>query len=426
MIVNLVLEEGKVIRISGPANVEVLSGEVLVAGATYTALSKFIINRFRVYGVRALKRSELKVVLGDGASIEEPKDGEEVVDSWINLCENLLRHDRPLRVIILGPVESGKTSLTAFIANYLLSRGREVYIVDADIGQEDVATPCTIGVARPTSKFLWLRDLQPIKIKFVGCNSPQYCPTSFIAAFQEVIAELKDSKYDVVVNTDGWVGGYSALEMKQLMIRSLKPTHVLALDDELYNYLVNSLRGSNFIVISAPRPKVVKERSREDRRFLRHQAYVRVFSNARRVKLNFNEISLIGACVLTGKKVSLSELSKYVSIPQDMYDKVVYSSIFGNTINLVLKRGCNTSNIGTCSGLDLNVVTEGEERGLLVGILDDDMRDVGVGIIDEVNYVDGVIHVLTSWSGGIGGLILGRVKLNEKYEEISRVSKCLL
>lgn len=427
LIITLSLDEGKVVRVSGPASIEVLSGEVLISGAVFPSSSKLVINRFRSYGVKAVKRSELKVVLGDGGSIEEPKEGDEVIDVWLNLCNELLNYGKPLRVIILGPVESGKTSLAAFIANQLLSKGREVYIVDADVGQEDIAIPCTIGVARPTSKFIWLRELQPIKVKFVGCTSPQYCLTQYITAFQEVINELISSGYDLIVNTDGWVTGYSALELKQLMIKLMKPTHVYVLSDEIYTYVKNSLRGSNIEVVLVPRPRVVRERSRDDRRFLRQQAYGKLLSNVRRVKLAINDIVILGSCLLAGRRLELNELLNYIKLPQEACNHILYASIYGNTLNLVLKKGINSGNLSLCSdGLELNVVNEGDERGLLVGILDNDLRDVGVGIVDGVDYVDGSIYVLTSWNGSVRGLILGKIKLSDRYEEVSRVSKCLL
>jgi len=427
LIITLSLDEGKVVRVSGPASIEVLSGELLISGASFPPPSKLIISRFRSYGVKAVKRSELKVILGDGGSVEEPREGEEVVDAWLDLCSRLLNYSKPLRVIILGPTESGKTSLTAFIANQLISKGREVYVVDTDVGQEDIAIPCTIGVARPTNKFIWLRELQPIKIKFVGCTSPQYCLTQYVTAFQEVVSGLINSGSDLIVNTDGWVTGPSALELKQLMIKLMRPTHVYVLSDEIYEYIRNSLRGSNIEVVLVPRPKVVRERSRDDRRFLRQQAYSKLLSNVRRIKLAINNIVMLGSCLLSGRRLDVNELINYVKLPQEACNNVLYASIYGNTLNLVLRRGTSVCDLSPYSdNLELNVINEGDERGLLVGILDGDLRDVGVGIIDSVNYVDGNIYVLTSWNGSIGGLILGKVKLNEKYEEVSRVSKCLL
>ncbi|MEM1710767.1 MAG: Clp1/GlmU family protein, partial [Sulfolobales archaeon] len=198
MNINLIVDEGRILRICGPASIEVLNGEVMIAGASFTTGSKLVINKYRSYGIKAVRRSELKVALGSGGSLDEPQVGEEVIDSWLNICAEVVRDRRRVRVIIIGPPEAGKTSLTAFIANRLISEGREVYIVDADIGQADIAVPCTIGVAKPRDKFLWLRELQPVIMKYVGCNSPQFCAHQFIAAFQEVVYELLNRDVDLI------------------------------------------------------------------------------------------------------------------------------------------------------------------------------------------------------------------------------------
>ncbi len=429
MDINLVIDEGKVVRICGPASVEVVSGEVLVAGAPFKATSRLVINRYRSYGVKALTRSELRVVLGDGGSLDEPQEGEEVIDSWLNISDEVLKHGRRLRIIILGPPEAGKTSLTAFIVNRLISEGHEVYVVDGDIGQADIAVPCTIGVSKPKEKFLWLRELQPIMLKYVGCNSPQYCPHQFMVAFQEVVQELRTAEADLVVNTDGWVYGHNALELKELMIKVLKPTHVVVLDEVLYAYFKNALRCDGVEVLLAPKPKVVRERSKDDRRYLRHHSYMKLFSDVRRVKLNADGIALIGFCVLNGKQVSPDDLGSYVENYELIRGGITYSSILHNTLNLVFKKGFRVSPtqiICRSKDLELNTVFEGDEKGLLVGILDRGLRDVSVGVIDEVDYAGRSIYVITPWNGAIGGLVTGKIRLNERYEEIGRVVKCVV
>ncbi|MEM2347113.1 MAG: Clp1/GlmU family protein [Sulfolobales archaeon] len=366
MNINLIVDEGRILRICGPASIEVLNGEVMIAGASFTTGSKLVINKYRSYGIKAVRRSELKVALGSGGSLDEPQVGEEVIDSWLNICAEVVRDRRRVRVIIIGPPEAGKTSLTAFIANRLISEGREVYIVDADIGQADIAVPCTIGVAKPRDKFLWLRELQPVIMKYVGCNSPQFCAHQFIAAFQEVVYELLNRDVDLIVNTDGWVSGYSALELKELMIRMLRPTHVIVLDDMLYTYFKNSLKSYPSEVLVAPKPKVVRERDREDRRYLRHHSYMKLFSNVRRVRLSIDSLTLIGFCILSGKPLNTDELRDYLENYNALREGIAYCSLLHNVLNVVFKKGfkVSPSQVICKKDLELNIVYEGDEKGL--------------------------------------------------------------
>ncbi len=428
MNIDLTINEGEVISVYGPASIEVISGEILIAGASFTADSRLVISKYRGYDIKALKRSVLKVTLGSDGLLEEVRSGE-VINSWLNTCDDILKHRGKVRVILLGPPESGKTSLTTFIANRLISEGREVYVVDADIGQADIATPCAIGVAKPKEKFLWLRELQPTVLKYVGCNSPQFCPNKFIAAFHEVIYELTCFEADLIVNTDGWVLGRNALELKELMIKALRPTHIVVLDEELYTYFKNALKCGNAKVLMAPRPKFIRERDKEDRRYLRHHSYMKFFNNSRRVKLSVDNTTLIGFYVLNGKPLNVDGLSIYIENYEALRKGVIYCSLLHNTLNIVFKKGfiVDPSQI-ICSNkdLNLNIVNEGDESGLLVGILNSNLRDVSVGIIDKIDYVDRSIYVITPWKDVIGGLVLGKIKLNERFEEIGKVVRCIV
>ena len=427
----LSLSKDSVVRITGPAKVEVKKGKILLVGAVYEPNSSIIIHRLRSYGLKALEDSELSVTLGTGATVEEPSEGEEVVDEWLRICE-VLEKDMGklsrLTVMILGPIESGKTTLTAFISNYFIQKGKKVGLIDADIGQEDVAIPTTIALAEPKDVFVWQRDLSPKMIKFVGCISPQYCQNNVMAALMNLLNEVKDLYEVLIINTDGWVTTPQALEFKLSLIRWLKPTHVLVLNTDLATYIQRSL-PKNVKVLNTPRPAKVKERSREERRRLRAEAYRKYFSNAKERDIDLNDVKIFGSCLLSGKELSIDEVKNLIRIPEELINKIAYVSKYYNIINIFIEAETipYLPRIESQQGLEVNILKPQDQEGIVVGILDNTLRDVAVGIIKKIDLRKKSIRILTPWEGPIGALVVGRVKVSlDTFEDTSRLGKCVI
>ena len=424
------LRRDDVVRINGPARVEVKKGKVLVVGAIYSEGSAFVVHALRSYGIKALEDSELKLVLGSGASVEGPSEGEEVVDSWLKICTTLEDDLKTLSralILIVGPIESGKTTLSAFITNYFLQKGVKVAIIDADIGQEDLDIPATIALAEPKEIFIWQRELMPSKLKFVGCISPQYCQSTILSALKELISEIINNYKVIVVNTDGWITSQQAFEFKLNIIRWIKPTHVIVLDRELGMYLTNSL-PNNIKVIEAPKPLKVRERGRDERRRLRAEAYKKYFTSAKEVHIQLGNIKIIGSCIFNGKELSMDELSNYIKIPEELKKDIVYASKYFNNINIVLSsNSVHIPRLEVRSGIEINIIKPKDYEGILVGILDERMNDVAVGIIRGIDFKNKTINIVTPWDGKISAIIIGKVKLLlDTFEDTGRISRCII
>lgn len=421
------LSEGRVLRVVGPARAEVVAGTVLVVGSRYSAGSSFVVHKLRSYGVKALSPSKLRFLLGEGSRVEEVKEGEEVIDEWLKASEYILRRcrERQCRVLVVGPPESGKSTFTAFLANHLREAGVRVGVIEGDVGQEDVLVPTTIALAEASKPILWLRELEPALFRFVGCTSPQYCYSESVLAIKELVDEaFKLGFKATLVNTDGWVSTVLGIEHKLAIIRWVKPDIIVATDKDVYTYL--SRCANNLAeVIHVPRPIVVRERSREERRELRTQAYRRYFSRGRVRRVKLAEIGLLNACALTGRSLPRDELAQTLKAFNIGIDKILYSSNIGDTLYLISREPVSlvsdSDNVGK-----IVVITPKDARGTIVGVLGDHMREVAVGVILGLDLDNQELTILTPWDGEIRGLIIGKIKLSENFEEIGRVSKCTL
>ncbi len=422
------LDGGRVLRVVGPVRVEVLSGVVLVVGSRYPAGSSFVVHRLRSYGIKALSPARLRLTLGEGSRVEECGESEEVVDDWLSASEYVVRRclERGrCRVLVVGPPESGKTTLTAFLANRLREAGFRVGVIEGDVGQEDVLVPTTIALAEVSKPVLWLRELEPSSFRFVGCTSPQYCYSESVMAIRELVDEAARIGFNaVLVNTDGWVGTALGIEHKLTIIRWVRPDLVIATSADVHDVISRCLSGSTE-VLQVRRPAIVRERSREERRELRTQAYRRYFSRGRVRRVRLEGVALFSACALAGRPLSRDELARALGVPSSELGAVLYSSRVGDTLYVVAREFAGSS--ASFSDSRRVVVMSPEEiKGALVGLLGDGMREVGVGIIWGAEFESRELTILTPWEGGIRGLIIGKIRLNENFEEVGRVTRCTL
>ncbi|HDD26573.1 MAG TPA: hypothetical protein ENF75_05750 [Acidilobales archaeon] len=423
MLMKLSIEEGRVVRVFGPANIVVDKGSVMVVGAVFKSNERFVINRFRSYAIKALENSELSITLGDGGSVEEPKEGEEVIDEWVEISEYVV-NNKLRKVMVLGPVDSGKTSLVTFIANYALGKGLKVGIIDADVGQEDLAPPCFIALAIPNKYVLWLRELTFHSIRFVGSITPSGNVAKVIQGVKSLTDKAEGMGVDlVVIDTDGWVNNSAALEYKFDLIKIVKPDALVVVDEYLYEVFKNL--EPIIKVIYAPRPKVVRVRSREERKYLRTQAYKRFFMNSKVRKFSINELTLFGSCLLSGKPLPNEVVDKVKTI---LSQEVLRASQYGEVVTILTKgRSLNVPALREIfRNVDINLLAKGDEKGVLLALLNKDLEEVGVGLLENLDLDNGLIVVRTCYEGDVGGIIFGKVKLNKEFEEVLKSYKCVI
>ncbi|MGC9346339.1 MAG: Clp1/GlmU family protein, partial [Candidatus Bathyarchaeales archaeon] len=100
------------------------------------------------------------ISFGENANIEEV-DGNTIPSSWTEAYEELLNIQmRPVTAMVLGTVDSGKTSFCTYLTNKLLNGKQKVAILDGDLGQSDVGPPCTVAYAFVTKPVTDLFSLE--------------------------------------------------------------------------------------------------------------------------------------------------------------------------------------------------------------------------------------------------------------------------
>jgi polynucleotide 5'-kinase involved in rRNA processing len=140
------------------------------------------------------------------------------------------RAARSRLTLLVGGVDTGKTSLATFLANGLLALGFRVGVVDADLGQSEIGPPTTVGLGRVTRLLARLGDADVAGLSFVGSTSPQGCVGSTATATREMADRACSLGLErVVVDTCGLIEGPLGRILKQRKIELLDPDLVICL-----------------------------------------------------------------------------------------------------------------------------------------------------------------------------------------------------
>jgi len=409
------LEAGKRLRVVGPASVRVISGCLRIVGATYCRNEALVIPFHRSFVVKPVDIVEVDLALGEGASYEIVNDTEEVVDTWESIARRIA-HKKPRIVVVLGPVESGKTTFATMLANIFLEFKVLPAIIDSDIGQNDLAPPGFVALKIINKKILWLRELKADSVRLVGALTPTlwYASSKLVPAIMSLINKAFALGASVVIiNTDGWVHGYNAIEFKETLIRFINPDAIVVMgDDKLCTKITSNFKSRE--VHCLPRPPRSRERSRDERIYLRRIAYRMWFVNSRRMCLDMSRIDIIGSCV----PYNVEQRNGLISMDYD--DMLAVYTLGAEPIRPAPEIGDESRECVVISAKDVS--------GIISSLLGKSGDEICPALVEQIDVTRRRICVKTPCDideEQVRGIILGRIKLSEDFEEVRKHEKCL-
>ncbi len=424
------VEPGKLLRVEGPAAVRVIDGEVYVLGITYGADSRFTVLRARKVVVKPLRESILEITLGPDGNVEEARSDEEVIDIWEEATSKI---ELKGISVILGAMDVGKTTMTVMIANKASRAGFRVGIIDADLGQNDLGPPATVDAAvlEPGTYITHLRMLKPIRAMFLKTTSVERVWQDVVNAVHRLARYLIDNEgvSTVVINTDGWVTTEKAVEYKVKLLEKLEPRNVIIIrrSDEV-NQLLSTIREKfqdKINIIELPAPPAARVRTKEDRRIHREMGYGKYLTPPRDITLDLKKSPIVNFPICSGIKANqdlLNLVRKFVKHP------IMYCELLeGFMIAITSQSDKREPEIVTVpGGGKIIVLSNGWERGILVGLEDENNFLLALGRLKKIYYNNqkAVITVSRSFSdiSKIDHIRLGMIRLNEQYEEIEKVN----
>lgn len=364
---NKTLEKGKTLLVDGPAAVTILSGKAEIFSYPAVNPDKLIVREGKRLPFTAQKLTQLRISIGPKTAVKEV-NATTIPVSWVKVTNVVKRiNKRPAIIMVIGGVDSGKTSFCTYLTNRLINQNLKVTILDEDLGQSDIGPPGTVAyshIVKPITDMFNLKEQNAI---FVGTTSPSEAVNETIKAATTLKAEiLRYGETDcVIVNTDGWITDKDAAQFKACLATALRIDAVLCLQNrnEIHS-LCDIIKEvlPNCIQEVAESPFAVSQRNQEKRRSLRELSYAKYLENAK--VRNFSIYSI---------------------------------EIKGNKAPIYNKRAEN----------------------LIVGIYDAQGRFLGIGIIHKVDYIRRSIKIFTPVTEKPACIVVGKVRLNKDLHEIS-------
>lgn len=407
------LKTSEKIKVFGPASLIVREGSLDVLGKRFRVNDRVIVHMYKSYVVHALEDSKIELILGEQASIQPVEPGEPYSE-WISRAEEILSVN-PEKIIVLGGVDEGKSSYTVLLSNKAVEKGLKPAVIDADVGQADIGPPAFISMSYPDRQVIWLRELKPVAMRFIGDIKPQNYKAKIIAKIGELIDKaLKDGRRPVIIDTDGWINDNIAILYKSMMIEELKPDIIVVLGENIHGFFTRyRILGSRIYELRSP--SIRRSRNREERRRLRSDKYREFLAEAKTVKIPMDNIIISGTPVFTGIPLDTTPLGELLK------SKILYASKTPDTLYIVLESPSRIENaeyLKKIYGLGkFRVYVKGFERDHYVALTDSEGNDYP-GVIEKIDYENRLIYVKTLYTDKEFRIIkFSKIKLTKEFTE---------
>ncbi|WP_423792436.1 Clp1/GlmU family protein [Methanocaldococcus indicus] len=314
-------------------------------------------------------------------SIEISKDRYELLEE--------IKENNYKRILIVGNVDVGKTTLINFLSNNL-----NCGILDLDVGQKSILPPATISL-----KYSFL-----VKHYFIGSTTPAQFIGEMIVGANKLANLVNDL---VLIDTPGFIYGIGG-ELIKLLIESLKPDLIVGIERD--KELRNLLRYENVKFLKSYSNKTY---SKEERKKIREEKWKKYFENSKEIIINFKDFILSGSKLFYGVKITENE--KYL-IENLLKWKILYGSRIDKQY-IIVKEDLERIHIS----LDRNFIfylDKDRFLNLLVGLIDKDGFCEGLGIVKEIDFENETLKILTPISlDNIKEIRFGRIKINDDFTE---------
>ena len=383
---NLKLKKGDICLFKGPCLLKINGGKFETVGKTLENPEEVTIPRGKSIPVETLEDGELVLDFGEGGEREHLSE-RTIPASWNALVEQLSKK-RARIVLVLGQTDTGKTFFCSYLANRLLANGLKAGILDCDTGQSDIGPPGTIGLAVLERQIVFPGEVEPTALYFTGSNSPAFHFMPSLVGLKRLVDRGLTLADILIIDTPGWVQGEKARALHRSEIEMLTPDVIILLqrNDEL-EHLVKNYSPEKIVRI--PVSKGSSPRNHEERKGLREEMYKKYLKQAGYIELDLDEIQTDRAYFKTGKEIKLEGIqylwAERLSGLEGLL--LVTERPLSEEESIMVKREVGVYN--------LKNILAGNEKNILVGILDSMGEVLGIGIIDRIDYKARKIKIFT-------------------------------
>ena len=321
-------------------------------------------------------------------------------DEWCTLAKEVLPWARTL--IVVGAVDTGKTTLTTWLANRACLLGYKTAVVDADVGQSDIGPPATVGLGLLRQAVEYLHDVPVVDLYFVGSTTPRGHVAAALTGTKRMVEQAFAAGADrVLINTTGLVGGSLGRTLKYHKVNLTRPDCIIALQRHgEIEPLLNTWEASGFLVYRLPVPAGVRRRSFETRAAFRNGRWREFFTGARRQVLPFGSFHTARTSIFTGEPISEKDRQKLESLVGQPLLWAEKTPVGANAVTPhPLPKEAAAAAAALLKVPKLLRIAPESFRGVIAGLVGPEGRCLSLGWVEKVDYEAASLLVVTPYRG---------------------------
>jgi len=367
--------EKGIFLISGDAKITVFSGEVYLIGKKLEVNEQIYIPCGKRIPLEVISDSEIDIKISSEDQIQKLPE-RTIPPEWDKVTEKIEK-EKIRTVLVLGEVDTGKTFFSTYLANRLISLNKKVSVIDLDAGQSDIGPPGTLGLAVLDKPQVFLSEVEPTAIYFLGSHSPGLHFLPSLVGFYKLVKKGLSLSDVVIVDTPGWVQGDGGRALRRSEIELIEPDLVILMQrkNELEHLVKNyPSRKILRLVVS----KKASPTSPEERKKLRELLSKKYFRDAKEIEIEFDKIATDRCYLLTGEKIEIPEFLWAEKLSGWEGILVVSEKELKDNEILELKKKLAVNRIK-------NIVS-GEEIGIEVALCDENSEVISLAVIKKIDY----------------------------------------
>jgi polynucleotide 5'-hydroxyl-kinase GRC3/NOL9 len=233
---------------------------------------------------------------------------------WQEIIQKILCKKASKTILIVGDTDTGKSTLAVYIINEALKNGfTRCCVIDADIGQGDIAPPNAIGAAVITKQITDLRDINGQFFEFVGSINPIGFEGFIIKAIKNILRKVRSFCDICIINTDGYIQN-NGINYKIKMANALRPDFVVCLGEvSVFNRFRAKFVSSPVMYGKSTINTIKSKIDRNKRRLNQFLRYTLEEKDGRRSDVTFKDLKEV-KFVYKGKTYSKIRATRYGSL----------------------------------------------------------------------------------------------------------------
>lgn len=305
-----VLKTSKNVLVEGPMDLTLLRGKINIFNAKLEKERQLRVFPGRCLPIETSTYVELKL---EGKGTYREISNRLFPARWVEAMEKLekvmIKKDTP-KALIIGDLNTGKSSLALFLLNTMINKESPLGIIDADVGQSKIGPPGTIGSAIVSKQITSLYNIEIHDAYFIGDKSPSGHLLQMVTGVKK-LSERLESRSDlsgIIVDSTGMIFGGAARALKRHKIEIFSPNIIFALEkNREVDHIMRENPRENFFRV--PVPKRMKPVSRSSRINLRKTSFQLHTSSI------FSEMSLS----LRRARIQQSILRNGYKVPKELF-----------------------------------------------------------------------------------------------------------